>query len=624
MTATGRWVRSDGQGMAIAALVAAIAYAAALAGQLVYDDIHSIAANPGIRTLANSWRFFGDPTLFSSTSAMYRPVLLLSFAFDWWIGGGSVLQFKLTNVLLHALASGLVVAVARRHGVRGMAALTAALLFAAHPLASETINMVSARSEGLMVVGLLVALLGHGALLRSRSAGHAVVVCGCVIACGSKETGAIVPALLLVQEWLHTGQAPWVEVVRRWRATVVRLLPATAVVVLYLVVRRVLLGAATATLLGRVGVDPTVGATRDLATQLATMGAALPRELLRAVVPFGISIDVSIHYVRSLGSPLALLGWSAMAAWTWLGVRGGRVRPLATLGVAVAWACALPWVLIPLNVPIAEHRCYGALVGLAWVAASAGDSLWRSRWPGWVAWRRPGVVAFVVVVITFAVRSAACSWAYHDPEVLWRSALAAHPHSFRSHWGLGACLQSRGDFTAAQVELARACALSPGFRAARANWVETMLQLPDAWVFRTVVVAEELARQKDADPYYRLLHANALLRAGMVAHDGALLDAAEARVLSCLEIAPPKATVYRLAAQCRRELGDVAGALAHQDAALAAGFDTAALRAERADSLRDLGRPSEADRELRLALQMAPMDPTVRDAWQRRHAAAPR
>jgi tetratricopeptide (TPR) repeat protein len=146
----------------------------------------------------------------------------------------------------------------------------------------------------------------------------------------------------------------------------------------------------------------------------------------------------------------------------------------------------------------------------------------------------------------------------------------------------------------------------------------------EGWSFRALVVAAELSAQKPDDPYYRVLHATALLQAGSAGGEREYLETAERVALSCLQIAPPKALVYRLAADARGRLGDHAGALAHLDTALAAGFDLPALRAERSEVLRQLGRDGEADAELRAAFKSAPMDPSVRAAWERRHAAAPR
>jgi len=612
---------------AVVALAALIAFAPALAGVFVYDDIHSIAANPGVHSLANVPRFFVDPTLFSCNSgAMYRPVLLATFAFDWWRGGGGPLQFKLTNVLLHAAAAVLLLRLLRAGGVRPALAAWAAALFAVHPLASETVNLVSARSEQLLLVGALVALLGHGAALAGRRGGTVATLLGCALACGSKETGVVVPALLLVQEWLRgdPATAPWRA--GRWRGVARRIGPALLLVVCYLGVRRLLLGMATANVFDRSAGDPLVGATRDLTTQLLTMGVLLPRACAQAIVPLGLSIDPPVPWQRTPWALWPWLGWAALAAATWLGVRRGRAQPLRTFGTALAWAIALPWIVIPLNVPLAEHRLYGVLAGLLCVAAAVAEAALARVASTPARWRRPALVAAGAVAAAFLLRSAWRCLDYRDEAAVWRAAIAVDDGSFRAHWGLGAALLQRGDAAGGAAALERACTLNPTFRAARASWIEAMLRLPsgDGWPARALAAATELVRQKDDDPYYRLLHARALLQMAAVTGDPATLRAAEARALSCHEVGERKATVYRLAAECRRRLGDPAGALQHLDDSIAAGLDQPALRAERSELLRALDRVAEADRDLRRAWQQAPLDPTVQAVWAHRTAAAPR
>jgi tetratricopeptide (TPR) repeat protein len=609
-------------------LAALVAYATALAGTFVFDDIHSVASNPGVQTLANLGRFFVDPNLFSAIgNAMYRPVLLCTFAVDHALGGGSAVPFKLTNVALHAATAWLLFGLLRGHAVGRAAAVAAAVLFAVHPLASEAVNMVSGRSELLCVLGLLIGLRGHLAWLRGRPAGAFATAAGAVLACGSKETGVLLPALLLAQQLIVAG---WPRGrADLWRAAA-RLLPAVAVAVVYLAARKALLGQATVALAGRAGNDPMYGHTRDLLTQLSTMAAALPRLLLQAAWPAGLSLDPGVVYYRSPLSWPPLVGAAGLLAWTWLGLRAPRQRPAAALGTVLAWATALPWVVIPLNLPVAEHRCYGPLAGLAVALGAALDhAAWFARAGSWRGWRRVREVrAWLVAApaLAFAVLAAQRSLDYRDECALWRGVLAQRDNSFRAHWGLGAALLLRGQPSAAEAELAHAVAIYPAFRTARRTWIECMLQLPvaEGWPFRAIVVAEELTRQKGDDPWYRMLHAQAELAFGIASGDRAAIVDAEQRALSCLQIAPPKGLVWRFAAHCRQQVGDAPGALAHLDTALARGFDQPALRAERAEVLRALGRADEADRELRAAFARAPFDPVVRAAMERRYAVPPR
>ncbi len=54
----------------------------------------------------------------------------------------------------------------------------------------------------------------------------------------------------------------------------------------------------------------------------------------------------------------------------------------------------LPWILVPLNIPLSEHRLYGMLAGLSLVVAGALPA------HGWNARIRSAAVAAAVLVFT--------------------------------------------------------------------------------------------------------------------------------------------------------------------------------------------------------------------------------
>jgi len=124
-----------------------------------YDDGHSIVRNPHVRNLANLPRFFADPTLFGENpaDAMYRPVVLVAHAVSQYLSPDSASGFLGLNLALHGAATLLLFRVLTVLVPGG--ALLGAMLFALHPLQTEVVNYVSARSESLVAVGILLAVL---------------------------------------------------------------------------------------------------------------------------------------------------------------------------------------------------------------------------------------------------------------------------------------------------------------------------------------------------------------------------------------------------------------------------------------------------------------------------------
>lgn len=133
-------------------------WAPALSGSFHYDDLHAAVLNYHIRSLDDPWRFFADRAQFSVDfdKAMYRPLVVLSLAVDYAIGGQDPRGYLLTNVMAHTGAALAVWWLCGLLGASSMGALLAGVLFAVHPVCAEPVNYVSARSESMAVAfGLL-------------------------------------------------------------------------------------------------------------------------------------------------------------------------------------------------------------------------------------------------------------------------------------------------------------------------------------------------------------------------------------------------------------------------------------------------------------------------------------
>lgn len=587
---------------------ALFAYGVAMLGTFVYDDLHSVRDNEALRSLGNVPRFFWDLDAFSAIdNRMYRPILLVSYAIDWAIGRGDAWMFKLTNLAIHIGAAGALRALACRLGADPGAALVAACLFAVHPLASEAINTVSGRSELLLVLGLVGGVLAH---LRAKDrVTWCLLTAICAgVACGSKETGVVLPGLLLVLD------PPWRARGRVGRWLLAHGLP-VAVVLGYLLVRRSLFGVATAevpVLMG--GADVTAGHGRDLVTQLSTIATILPRALAQCVVPFGLTLDPDVVFVRTPWDPAVVAGAVFVLALTWLGLRRPATGPARAFGTALAWASALPWVILPLNSPYLEHRMYGPLAGLALVAAHTLSGV-RLTVPAW----RCGVAA---AALTLSVFAALRSHEYRDPRALWERVIVTQPGSVRGLCGLALCHMERGELEPALRLLERAVAIWPSHGAALRNLTELHILLAPApgRAMHAVVLSDRLVAAEPHNPFDRLLSSRALAALGGETGEAAWFDAAEARALSCLEIAPPKGLVFRTAASARARQGRLDLALALLDRSVAMGLAHSSVLIDRASYLTQLGRHVEADQDLARAAAGGPFDPRVIELLRARGA----
>ena len=141
----------------IAAVLAVAAclliYAGALSAQFVGDDfmiLHRLREAGGV---ADAWRFFRGEFF-----DYYRPMGFVVHAIDWSLAGASARQFHLTNILLHAASSVLVLLIGRELSPRTIAGPAAALLFAWHASSHEAVVWISARFDLLATLFSLFAV----------------------------------------------------------------------------------------------------------------------------------------------------------------------------------------------------------------------------------------------------------------------------------------------------------------------------------------------------------------------------------------------------------------------------------------------------------------------------------
>ena len=150
--------------LALALGYAAIALAVlwpALHGDFVSDDIGYVVGNPWIHTLSvANLRAILDPTgPAAAHTANYAPVHLLLHAIFWQLFGADPFGHHVANVLLHAVATTLLVALFARAGVPFVAAALGGAFFLLHPANVEAVAWV------FQLKTIVALALASGALL---------------------------------------------------------------------------------------------------------------------------------------------------------------------------------------------------------------------------------------------------------------------------------------------------------------------------------------------------------------------------------------------------------------------------------------------------------------------------
>ena len=128
---------------------ALIVYAGAFHGDFHYDDSLTILDNPHLV----DWR-----TFIGHLDHMVRPILYATFLVDRSLYGFEPGGYHALNLVLHVGSTILVYAILKRAVEEGSTIpFWTALIFAIHPIATETVTYISGRASGLMAFFYLLA-----------------------------------------------------------------------------------------------------------------------------------------------------------------------------------------------------------------------------------------------------------------------------------------------------------------------------------------------------------------------------------------------------------------------------------------------------------------------------------
>ncbi|KNC31187.1 Transmembrane and TPR repeat-containing protein [Lucilia cuprina] len=146
--------------------LAFILYLNTLNSGFVYDDRRAILANTDVSGTA-SWQsaflhdYWGTPLTDSGSHGSYRPLTVLTFKLNFILSGYNPWGFHLVNNLLHCLATGLVVKVARHFLSSVWGVVATGALFAAHPIHTEAVAGIVGRADLAACVCYLLTFLTY-------------------------------------------------------------------------------------------------------------------------------------------------------------------------------------------------------------------------------------------------------------------------------------------------------------------------------------------------------------------------------------------------------------------------------------------------------------------------------
>jgi Flp pilus assembly protein TadD len=531
----------------------ALLYANSLSAPFVFDDLDWIR-HDRVGALWPPAAALGDGS---------RPILILSLALNYAAGKMDPTGYHVVNLCVHLLAALTLYGIARRafrsRTLPGRYADSAdslgfavALLWIAHPLATQAVTYVIQRAESLMALFYLLTLycaIRSDASERRAAWSLAAISC-CALGMQTKEVMVTAPLVVLLYD--RTFLAGSFAAALRSRAALYAGLAATWLLLLRFDLSAVSGGAAWAGF----------GLPELSVAEYARSQPGVILHYLRLCFwPHPLVLDYGWPVANELGAIL----WST-ALLTALGLATlwalWRVPPLGFLGTCFFLVLAPTSSAMPIVDLAFEHRMYLPLAAVVVAGVVAVDAaLARASAPAWL-----GGVLLVAIAAPLSAATLLRNWDYRSAEVIWRTVVDGAPGNPRGQMNLGVALAELNRNEEALVFLNAATALDPDDPEVHGNLAVSLIAL-------------------------------------------GRIDEAEAQLRRALEILPTYVDAHRNYGQLLQQRGELEAALDHVRAAVRYDPSDALAHLNLANVLLHSGRRDEALHHFREATRLDPYTP---------------
>jgi tetratricopeptide (TPR) repeat protein len=443
--------------LSVVILVGAVVavYWNSFSGAMVLDDFGWIRDNPSIHQLSS----IGD-VLFPKNMGFLggRPLLSLTLAINYEIGGTDPVGYHVVNFAIHLLAALTLFGLVRRtlllpslgdqfRAAATPLALAVALLWAVHPLTTAAVTYIIQRTESLMALLYLLTLycLLRGATSPTdqgwrRRLWYTASVVACALGMVTKEVMFTAPLVaLLYDSFFLSGLCRRALAERRWLYGSLAATWLLGLLMLWL----------TGFHGGTTGFAVTTFTWQSYAL---TQPGVIVHYLQTAFWPSGLCLDY--------GWPAAQSVWQvivpgtivlALVAFTVYGLI--KRSPLAFLGACFFLILAPTSSIIPIKDAAFDHRVYLPLAALVALVVIGFYALWNWMTADDVGSARAGAAwqRFIPMALCIAATAAlGCATIernrdFRSEEAIWRDVIAKRPENWRAYASLGHAAVAAGD-----------------------------------------------------------------------------------------------------------------------------------------------------------------------------------
>ena len=407
------------------------AYLNTLPNPFIFDDRHTITENKYIKHLETIPKLFTDKvTSLPIAKGMWRPLLMLSFAFNYFISGLSPHSYHLINILLHFLNAVLLylllekflkeLSLCRRLGLT--------LIFCLHPINTEAVTYISSRSVTMCAFFILSGFYCYVRWRHDRRTRFFLLsLASYILALMTKEIALILPMLIITYEFIYNKNF-WKE----RREIFLGFLPFLLITFGYIFMIKLIFNE----VFGLFAKAKSALATRSYSSNILTQGAVSFFYLYLFFYPFNLCVDHNFPIISSLKNPLGAIPLVLIIILILTALSLRKRLPLIALSIFWYLICLLPQFYGRLNIVAAEHHPYLAYFSVYFILAYLLLKLKIKK--------EFSRLLFIFILGLFFILTIIRNLEWGSEYTLWKAELKNNPDSEIAKGSLGLYLINRG------------------------------------------------------------------------------------------------------------------------------------------------------------------------------------
>lgn len=470
------------------------------------DNVLAVGHYQFNRHLINIFQAFGED-IFRSVQgggSFYRPILRWTFIFDAQFGEGLVIFMShLTNMILHIISICLLFYLLLKFEIKKGTALLLSLIFAVHPLTSQTVAFIAGRNDSLLAIFVFPSLIFFLDFLknndRRKYVWHLIFL---TLALFTKETAVILPALCFVYAIVFIGAR---KIIVDWKKYAFILTGWLMILVFWFAVRRGVLE----NFIGNADYNIFKAIFNNFPSILPAIG--------KIILPFGLSV---FPVLRDMSFFYGIVSLIFLACWFLL----SQKKNYKLIMFGFSWF--LLFILLTLIKPMdavpdfSENRIYLPMFGFIFVILGLGEIRLFHRIKDELFRKKMLLVMAVSLIVIFSCVTIYRNQYYKDKMSFWENAVKTSPSFAFNHNNFGAMNYLDKKLDLAEMEFRKALELNPNEKMAHNNLGLIYMDQGDY-----MRAEAEFEMELKINPYYDNCYANrGLLYYKMGKMDQAIVD----------------------------------------------------------------------------------------------------